>query len=142
MKRMLRSLSGVLGVAIASTVWVGAAQAQSDSRFQPFAEEFNRAATRSSGNAFKNQSLMRQLSVFLGLSYPWPNGINGFPETLIADDARRLNELYREAILEQTSSDRVIRTPDLINPYNTSILTQPTLLQEVPVDPPGGFLSP
>lgn len=142
MKRILRSLSGVLGVAIASTVWAGTAQAQSNSRFQPFAEEFNRAATRSSGNALKNQSLMRQLSVYLGLSYPWPNGINGFPETLITDDARRLNDLHREAMLEQTSSDRIIRTPDLINPYNTSILTQPTLLQEVPVNPPGEFLYP
>jgi hypothetical protein len=90
----------------------------------------------------KNQSLMRQLSVYLGLSYPWPNGINGFPETLITDDARRLNDLHRDAMLEQTSSDRIIRTPDLINPYNTSILTQPTLLQEVPVNPPGEFLYP
>ncbi|MGC9524216.1 MAG: hypothetical protein ACP5D7_01610 [Limnospira sp.] len=140
MKRMLRSFSGVLGVAIASTVWVGAARAQDNTRFQPFAEEFNRAATRSSGNALKNQSLMRQLSVFLGVSYPWPNGINGFPETLLTDDARRLNDLHREAMLEQTSSDRVIRTPDLINPYNTSILTQPSLLQDTPVAPAGEFL--
>ncbi|MFO7029600.1 hypothetical protein B9T07_05980 [Limnospira fusiformis CCALA 023] len=137
---LLQSISGVLGVAIASTVWVEGVQAQSRTRFQPFAEEFNQAATRSSGDAFKNQSLMGQLSVFFGLSYPWPGAINGFPESLIADDARRVNQLYRERMLEQTLSSPTVRTPDLANPYNTSILTQPSVINQLSNDTPGGFL--
>lgn len=139
MHRILRSFSVVLGAAIASTVLVQEVQAQHTTRFQPFAEDFNHAVTRSSGDAFKNQSLMGQLSVFLGLSYPWPNGINGFPETLIADDAKRVNQLYREAMLKQALSSRIIRTPDLANPYNSSLLTQP-VVNEFPGDGSGGFL--
>lgn len=137
---LLQSISGVLGVAIASTVWVEGVQAQSRTRLQPFAEDFNRAATRSSGDAFKNQSLIGQLSVFLGLSYPWPGAINGFPESLIADDAKRVNQLYRERMLDQSISSPTIRTPDLANPYNTSILTQPSVVNQFSNDTPGGFL--
>ena len=94
--------------------------------YQPFAEEFMRAASRTSGDVFKNKSLLGQMSTYLGVSFPWPNGINGFPETLMTNDARLVNQLYRDGMLRQTSSDPIIRTADLINPYSTSILTQPS----------------
>jgi hypothetical protein len=57
--------------------------------------------------------------------------VNAFPEALIADDARRVNEVYKEALLRQVASDPVIRTPDLINPFNTSILTQPSFINNI-----------
>ncbi|WRH66410.1 MAG: hypothetical protein RSE13_23000 [Planktothrix sp. GU0601_MAG3] len=94
--------------------------------YQPFAEEFMRAASRTSGDVFKNKSLLGQMSTYLGVSFPWPNGINGFPETLMTNDARLVNQVYRDGMLRQTSSDPIIRTADLINPYNTSILNQST----------------
>jgi hypothetical protein len=117
--------------AIASTMFATSIKAEPmfknyPTTYQPFAEEFMRAASRTSGDVFKNKSLVGQMSTYLGINFPWPNGINGFPETLMTNDARLVNQLYREAILRQTSSDPIIRTADLINPYNTSILNQPS----------------
>ncbi|BBD56548.1 MULTISPECIES: hypothetical protein [Planktothrix] len=131
MNNRLKSLSYAVVGAIASTVLATAVKAEPmfkdyPTTYQPFAEEFMRAASRTSGDVFKNKSLLGQMSTYLGVSFPWPNGINGFPETLMTNDARLVNQLYRDGMLRQTSSDPIIRTADLINPYSTSILTQPS----------------
>ncbi|MGF1493348.1 MAG: hypothetical protein ACFBSC_13020 [Microcoleaceae cyanobacterium] len=107
-----------------------------DGDLQPFAEEFIDAATGTSGDAFDAQSILGQMSTIFGLAFPWPGNINAFPETLIVDDAQAFNKLYREAMIKQTSSDPVIRTPDLINPFNTSILSQPYGNPNAPVPTP------
>ncbi|HEY9865391.1 MAG TPA: hypothetical protein V6D21_14550 [Candidatus Obscuribacterales bacterium] len=127
MNNRLKSFSYALFGAIASTMFTTAVKAEPNpTTYQPFAEEFMRAASRTSGDVFRNKSLLGQMSTYLGISFPWPNGINGYPETLMTNDARLVNQLYREAMLRQTSSDPIIRTADLINPYNTSILNQPS----------------
>ncbi len=96
--------------------------------YQPFAIDFNEAMTRNSGDSFKVQSFGGQFSTYFGISYPWPGTLNAFPESLIADDAKRVNRVYTEALLRQLYSGPIIRTPDLINPFNSSILNQPALL--------------
>ena len=85
--------------------------------YQPFAEEFNRATQKGSGNFFRNRGLLRQLGSFFG--------IHRFPDQAIADDNRRVNQLYIDEQRRQFSSTPVIRTPDAINPYSTSIMTTP-----------------
>lgn len=113
----------------ASTLFTVVPHALADeTNFQPFAEEFMDAATRTSGDTFKAQSIFGQLSTIFGIGIPWPSNINAFPESTIADDSHSLNSVYREAMLKQTVSDPFIRTPDLINPYNTSILSQPSYI--------------
>ncbi len=123
-------LSGVLVVTAASTVLATTEVAQAippETTFNPVADDFNRAASRSSGDSFKIQSIFGQGSTFLGISFPWPSGsIGAFPEQALAADTRDLIKLYREAFLKQYSSDPVIRVVDHPNPYNTSILTQPS----------------
>jgi hypothetical protein len=131
MSKRLKYLSYAVFGAIASTVFASGVKAEPmfndyPTTYQPFAEDFMRAASRTSGDVFKNKSLLGQMSTYLGISFPWPNGINGFPETLMTNDARLVNQLYREGMLRQVSNDPIIRTPDMINPYNTSILTQPS----------------
>lgn len=126
---------GVLVALGAASLWTMAPAAQADeyeyrfpTGYQPFAIDFNEAASRNSGSTFKSQSFFGQTSFFLGISYPWPLKLNAFPEALIADDARRINQVYQDALIRQVSSDPIIRTPDLINPFNTSILTQPSFI--------------
>ncbi len=124
---------GVLAVLGTVSVWASVPSANADeyyfsTGYQPFATQFNQAVSRSSGSTFEGVSFLGQSSFFLGISYPWPPTFNAFPETLIADDARRLNDVYKEALIRQVSSDPIIRTPDLINPFNTSILTQPSFI--------------
>ena len=130
MIQSFKRLSCVMVGAIASTMLADAASAQLrfndyPTSYQPFAEEFTRAASRTSGDAFKAQSFTNPLSTWFGIGFPWPGTINAFPETLITNDAKLLNQVYREGMLRQTSRDPIIRTADLPNPYDSSILTQP-----------------
>ncbi|MGK7919727.1 MAG: hypothetical protein AB4080_06925 [Trichodesmium sp.] len=125
-----KSLSGTILVsAIATLTSVQIAEAghpQDSARtYQPFAEEFNRAAQRSSGNYFRKRSLLHQIGRYFG--------IPKYPEQAIESDERRVNQLYIDEQRRQFSSTPVIRTPDLINPYNRSVLTT------TPTDPTPGF---
>jgi hypothetical protein len=54
-------------------------------------------------------------------------GVPGFPENLIGRDSARINRVFRDLLTQQVSSDPIIRTPDLPNPYNASILTLPSI---------------
>ncbi|MDJ0554090.1 MAG: hypothetical protein QNJ68_06565 [Microcoleaceae cyanobacterium MO_207.B10] len=85
--------------------------------YQPFAEEFNRASQKGSGNFFRNRGLLRQFGNYFG--------IPRFPDQTLVDDNRRVNQVYIDEQRRQFSSTPVIRTPDLINPYDTSIMSQP-----------------
>ncbi|MDY6936705.1 MAG: hypothetical protein SWY16_03480 [Cyanobacteriota bacterium] len=55
-----------------------------------------------------------------------------FPELEIAEDARGINALYRDAMNQQLYNDPFIRTPDL-NVYNGSLLTLPYACGTSPV---------
>jgi hypothetical protein len=65
---------------------------------------------------YRNRSLIRQVGLFFGLSYP---------ENEIYRDGRAVNDLFNELYEIQASTTPLIRTPDLVNPYDTSLLTQP-----------------
>ncbi|MGD1717789.1 hypothetical protein [Dapis sp. BLCC M172] len=117
-----KSLSGtILFSAIATLTSVQMAQAghpeDPAGTYQPFAEGFNRATQRRSGNFFEKRDLLHQMGRFFG--------IPKYPEQAIENDNRRVNQLYIDEQRRQFSSTPVIRTPDLINPYNQSVLTAP-----------------
>lgn len=48
-----------------------------------------------------------------------------YPDNAIVGDGNRVADLYREVMDVQTMSDPFIRTPDLENPFNRSLLTDP-----------------
>lgn len=48
----------------------------------------------------------------------------GYPEQQAKRDLRRVDILYRDVMLQQVASDPVLRTPDLANPFNSSLLTE------------------
>ncbi|NJK39972.1 MAG: hypothetical protein HC835_12975 [Oscillatoriales cyanobacterium RM2_1_1] len=122
-------LGGGVAIAGASALFAFAPVALADeTNFQPFAEEFTEAATRVSGDSFEATSFLGQLTTIFGIAFPWPGNINAFPESNIASDANSFNQVHREAMLKQTVTDPFIRTPDLINPFNTSILSQPNFI--------------
>jgi hypothetical protein len=116
----LTNLGSVLAIATLSIVTsVGTAKAQETepTRYQPFAEEFNRAFRRSSGDYFRNRQLVEQLGDFLGLP--------SFPDQAIGQDNKNVHKLYQQLMEAQFNSTPVIRTPDLPSPYNSSIMTAP-----------------
>ncbi|NER02018.1 MAG: hypothetical protein F6K17_04900 [Okeania sp. SIO3C4] len=117
-----KSLSGIMIFsAIATLTSVQIAEAgdpESAVRtYQPFAEEFNRASQRYSGNFFDKTEFFNQIGRYFG--------ILRFPDNAISDDLRRVNQVYIEEQRRQFSSTPVIRTPDLVNPYNSSVMTAP-----------------
>jgi hypothetical protein len=53
-------------------------------------------------------------------------GTSGFPENNITDDAYAIHDAYNYLMYEQTQLDPTIRVPDLVNPFNTSVLLLPS----------------
>ena len=128
------NLIGVLVLAAASSVIAESAIAQRTTispvgvPVSPFTlgipDVVERAFFEDSQTFFENNSTRRQFNLIFGVG-----GIDraSYPDLEIVRDAQRITILYRELLEQQVSSDPVIRTPDLPNPFNTSILQSPTV---------------
>jgi hypothetical protein len=131
MQMRLTKLLSALVLATASSVWANGAMAQTDPLgFEPIPVEtvsdaFERAFFAESGDFYLNRTLPRQAAYIIGPGLP---GRAAFPDLEIERDAERINRLYRDVLDQQVSSDPVIRTPDLPNPFNSSV----RLLSESP----------
>lgn len=68
--------------------------------------------------------------------------IFGIIENDIGGDARRVNELYEDALEQQITPDQFIRVADLPNPFTGSLGTTPLYVEEplppapIPIQPP------
>lgn len=122
MRLQLKSAVGVLALLGASVV--GAPEALAQSRPLTINEQFERAFFRSSDTFYQNRSIFDQISFYL---LPMT-----YPERQAERDAERVNKLYEAVLQVQTSSDPVLRTPDLPNPFDESLLT-------LPLYPPSGI---
>lgn len=123
----LTQLLSALALVAASSVLANAAQAQTDQgsfepiRVETLPEAFDRAFFQESGDFYRNRSIQRQIGYIIGPGLP---GGAGFPELEIERDAKRINALYRDALEQQVSSDPIIRTPDLANPFSSTLRSQ------------------
>ena len=127
MRVRFRSLTGVLFFFAVATGFPFAAVAEPTSSSLPFGNEtmsetFNRAFFTNDPEFFRNRSFGRQLGFILGI--PSSRG-NSFPENEITRDAEVADVLYQDGLEQQVSSGPIIRTRDLPNPYQTSILRSP-----------------
>ncbi|WP_193193744.1 hypothetical protein [Nostoc sp. MG11] len=120
----LKTLSGLLvltvGIAFPSVV---SAQTETPN-YETTNDVFERAFFRHDRNFYDNGSFRRQLDSFLG---PGSGFRNSFPENEIARDAELVNTVYHDVLTQQVGNDPYIRTPDLPNPYDTSLLMSPRL---------------
>lgn len=98
--------------------------ATQESTLPSIAEEFEDTFFTFDENFFRNRRFPRNLTWIFG----------PYPENEIAGDGRVTNRLYNELLKQQTQSDPTIRTADLPNPYDSSLLTG-TLYTEEPVPP-------
>lgn len=122
--RIFHSFSSILVLAIATTGFHGSAIAEPKSNTQPkadrtLAETFERAFFANDPAFSRNRSLGRQLD--------WMFGFKGYTEREINRDAASVDNLYQSSLKQQASSNPAIRTRDLPNPYETSILTSPNI---------------
>lgn len=124
-----RSAIASLTVMTFSSAIVPAAKAQDTIRFSPVTrlqtipEKFDEVYFRRSPDYFTNRSIIRQLLFLTG----------PFPENEVASDARGVSNLYYETISRQLNNFPIVRTPDLPNPFNESLLTLPKLVNSPPL---------
>ncbi|MBN3873394.1 MAG: hypothetical protein V7L00_17620 [Nostoc sp.] len=122
MRIKLKTLGGLL-VLLAAGIVPSVASAQTATpNYQTTNDLFEQAFFSHDRNFYENASLKRQLDSFLGSG----SGFGGsFPENEIAHDAELVNTLYHDVLTQQVGNDPYIRTPDLPNPYDTSLMMSP-----------------
>lgn len=132
MRTKFKGLVGIMACLVSATAFPGIATAQEEpeavivveeefiDEIIPVAEAFEEAFFDESGNFFSNSTAVEQADTILGIGLPAT-----FPEMEIEQDAENIHELYEYFLTLQTSSDPVLRTPDLPNPYQTSVLLLP-----------------
>jgi len=131
----LRILLGVLTVVAASTLFPSntmAQQATDDAELnelQTLQEKFEDEYFGASGNFFRNRGVVGSATWLIG----------PFPENNITGDGRGLHRLYVNALEQQTQSDPTIRTADLNNPFDTSLLLLPPTQPVRPTPALSGF---
>lgn len=129
-----RSLTGILMIVAAATVPVAAtaqsASSSTSSGYATPAEVFNRVYFTNDPDFFHNDSAGRQLNFMFGIGSLLRNS---FPENEITRDAELIDSLYKDTLKQQVSSGPIIRTRDLPNPYETSVLQNPSLKGNSPV---------
>jgi len=121
--KIIKSLAGVLFI-VAATAFTPIARAEPTLDTQQNVDEtisdkFYRATFRNQPDYYGNRSA----GSFLNLLF----GINGYPENQFTQDGREVERLYRATLQQQNSSDPLLRTPDLPNPYESSIISSPNL---------------
>jgi hypothetical protein len=90
-------------------------------RLETIPEAFERAFFRESGDFYRNRSIPRQIKYIIGPGLPWGAG---FPDLELERDAQRIHRLYTQLLEVQNTSDPVIRTLDLPNPFDSSLRLQ------------------
>ncbi|MBD2298599.1 hypothetical protein H6G80_09845 [Nostoc sp. FACHB-87] len=120
-----KSFGGLVVLLATGLIFPAVASAEADTpNYETANEAFERAYFRHDRNFYENNTAKRQLHNFLG------NGSgfrNTFPENEIARDAELMNTLYRDVMTQQAGNDPYLRTPDLPNPYDSSLLSSPRL---------------
>jgi hypothetical protein len=128
-------LKGLFGVMVLVAAGIGiapAAIAQDRRQAQSVDEAFDRAYFRNGRDIFETRSISGQFNTILG-----PGAIirNSFIENVIARDLELIDEVYKDSLARQNLSDPIIRTPDLPNPFNLSVLTLPVTSASQAVPP-------
>lgn len=116
---------GSLLVLLAASISVPAfADDKGTTNYETPNEVFDRAFFKNDRNFYSNNTFKRQIDWIVGSGSLLGNS---FPENEIARDAELVNVVYRDILNQQVGNDPYIRTPDLPNPYNTSLMMSPRL---------------
>ncbi|MEH2382364.1 MAG: hypothetical protein V7K27_26345 [Nostoc sp.] len=125
MRIKLKTLGSLLVLLAAAITFPSVASAQTQTpNYETTNDVFERAYFRHDRNFYENASFKRQLDSFLGSGSSFGGS---FPENEIAHDAELVNTLYHDVLTQQVGNDPYIRTPDLPNPYDTSLIMSPRM---------------
>jgi hypothetical protein len=119
-----KALGGLLVLLAASISIPAFADDKGTTNYETANEIFDRAYFKNDRNFYGNNTFRRQIDWLVGSGSLFRNS---FPENEIARDAELVNVVYRDVLNQQVGNDPYIRTPDLPNPYNTSLMMSPRL---------------
>lgn len=119
-----KAIGGLLVLLAASISIPAFADDKGTTNYETPNEVFDRAFFKNDRNFYGNNTFRRQIDWLVG---PGSLFRNSFPESEIARDAELVNVVYRDILNQQVGNDPYIRTPDLPNPYNTSLMMSPRL---------------
>lgn len=124
MKLKVKNLTSILILVAVATSFTSTAIAEPILNAPPSSDEtisdqFYRATFKNQRDIFYNRSAGNLLNLFFGFS--------GYAENQYLQDAEEVDRLYTKTLQQQASGDPDIRTRDLPNPYETSILSSPNL---------------
>jgi len=114
-----KALGGLLVLLAASISIPAFADDKGTTNYETANEIFDRAYFKNDRNFYGNNTFRRQIDWLVGSGSLLRNS---FPESEIARDAELVNVVYRDVLNQQVGNDPYIRTPDLPNPYNTSLM--------------------
>jgi hypothetical protein len=77
-------------------------------------------------DSFNAPTLKEQWRVIFGTGENNLIGEGQYPENSVRRDLQLFNPIWLDALEQQTMSDPFIRVPDLVNPYNSSLMTLPS----------------
>lgn len=129
MTKLLHHLITVfaVGAAVQVTAQQAIAQTYLEGRNPSYPEHttdtFTRAVygeLRDTDTSFDTWQVLNEFFGVYPLSFTQP----AYPEHQGKRDSQKVDIMYREALLLQGSSDPVIRTPDLQNPFNSSLRSE------------------
>lgn len=116
------SSSGLL-VLLATIAFISPAQAESEpSNYETTSNAFVKAYFHNDPNFYENGSFKRQVEALIGSPSKYGSS---FTDNEIAKDAQLMNILYQDVLAQQSTNDPYLRTPDLPNPYDSSLLMSP-----------------
>jgi len=119
-----KALGGLLVLLAASISIPAFADDKGTTNYETANEIFDRAYFKNDRNFYGTNTFRRQIDWLVGSGSLFRNS---FPENEIARDAELVNVVYRDVLNQQVGNDPYIRTPDLPNPYNTSLMMSPRL---------------
>ncbi len=123
MGRNFKTFGGLLALLVSGVAFPAVVVAQTETpNHETTNDTFERAFFQNNRNFYENSTPQRQIDSFVGTGSIFRNS---FPENEIARDAELVNILYRDVLQQQVGNDPYLRTPDLPNPYDTSMLMSP-----------------
>ncbi|MBE9115749.1 hypothetical protein IQ249_07575 [Lusitaniella coriacea LEGE 07157] len=100
--------------------------------FQSIPDAFDEEYSEFSGEAFDRGRLFGPVQSLVGLPL--------FPDTSISRDLNDVHKLYVELLNAQNTSGPILRTPDLPNPFSSTLLSNPAYFGTRTVVPGSEFI--
>ncbi|WP_124970762.1 iron uptake porin [Aphanothece sacrum] len=85
---------------------------------------FNRAFYNETGRFYESTDISGQMNNIFG----WRTSSGSYFDNQIASDGETFETIYHDALRQQTAGPR-IRTPDISNPFNTSLTANPEYIR-------------